>query len=220
MIKGIIFDLDGTLLNTISDIAQSMNAVLEDYGYPEFSEDEYMLKVGNGFRKLIERSLPENANYDLVIEALEKFFYYYDMYYMNASRPYDGIIPLLQELNKRNIKIAINTNKREDYAANLINTRFNEIELIGFKGQVENRPIKPDPTGAKELIEMMQLSFDEVLYVGDSRTDVLTGMNANLKVVGVTWGFRGFNELKEANATYIIDKPSELLELIDKINLK
>ena len=220
MIKGIIFDLDGTLLNTISDIAKSMNAVLEDYGYREFTEDEYMLKVGNGFRKLIERSLPKDSDEDLIIEALEKFFYYYNMYYMDASKPYDGIIPLLKELNKQDIKLAINTNKREDYAANLINTRFNEVELIGFKGQVEDRPIKPDPTGANELIELMNLDKSEVIYVGDSHTDVLTGTNAGLDVVGVSWGFRGYDELKDANATYIINEPDELLELINKINTK
>lgn len=214
MIKGLIFDLDGTLLNTISDLANSVNAVLEDYGFETFSDEEYKLKVGDGFKVLIEKALPLDKH-DLVDEALEKFLYYYDKNYSSLTKAYDGIDDLLHKLQNKGIKLAVNSNKRDDYTKSLINSNFKDINFVDIIGQTNGINKKPDPTAANIIIEKMGLDKSEVLYIGDSATDIKTASNAHLSSVGVDWGFRGYKELKSAGATYIVYKPLDILDLIN-----
>lgn len=217
MIKGIIFDLDGTLLDTISDIGDSVNQMLEDYGYPTFTYDEYKLKVGHGFKNLIERSLPSSADFDLKEEALAKFIYYYHRNYTNSSYPYPGIIETLHKLADRNIKLAINSNKADEYTNNLAKIRLSEIDFVAVLGQIEGIPKKPDPANALKIIKTMQLDPSEVVYIGDSATDIKTAKNAHLVSIGVAWGFRGEGELKEAGADHIAYRPSDIIDIINTI---
>lgn len=217
MIKGIIFDLDGTLLDTISDIGDSVNQMLEDYGYPTFTYDEYKLKVGHGFKNLIERSLPFNADFDLKEEALSKFIYYYHRNYTNSSYPYPGILETLHKLTDQKITLAINSNKADEYTKNLAKIRLGEINFIDVRGQIDNIPKKPDPANALKIIETMQLDPSEVVYIGDSATDIKTAENAHLISIGVAWGFRGESELKEAGADHIAYKPEDIIDIINNI---
>lgn len=216
MIKGLIFDLDGTLLNTIKDIGDSVNAMLEDYGFKTHSIDEYRLMVGNGFNDLIYKALPSNASENKQLEGLEKFLYYYNLNYMNSSLPYDGIVELLKELEKRGIKLGVNSNKREDYTVSLLEAYLKDIHFIKVVGQ-KDQPKKPDPLGARQIIEAMGVKEEEVLYVGDSKTDILTAKNANLRSIGVLWGFRDENELLSNGADYIAKEPLDILKIIEEL---
>ena len=214
MIKGIIFDLDGTLINTIVDIANSVNAVLEDYGYNTYTIEEVQKKVGHGFKQLLKDALPANASNELQVEAVEKFMYYYDKFYADNTHPYDGIVDMLRGLQERGIKIAINTNKHEEYARILVNELFKDINFVDIRGQLNTRPIKPDPYNANIIIEEMGLDKSEVIFTGDSATDIKTGNNLGVSTIGVTWGYREVDELKENGATYIVNHPSEILDIV------
>ena len=216
MIKGLIFDLDGTLLNTIKDIGDSVNAMLEDYGFKTHSIDEYRLMVGNGFNDLIYKALPSSASENKQLEGLEKFLYYYNLNYMNSSLPYDGIVELLKELEKRGIKLGVNSNKREDYTVSLLEAYLKDIHFIKVVGQ-KDQPKKPDPLGARQIIEAMGAKEEEVLYVGDSKTDMMTAKNANLRSIGVLWGFRDEKELLLNGADYIAKKPLDILKIIEEL---
>ncbi len=214
MIKGIIFDLDGTLINTIVDIANSVNAVLEDYGYDTYTIEDVQKKVGHGFKQLLKDALPANADNELLVEAVEKFMYYYDKFYADNTHPYDGIVEMLHELQNRGIKVAINTNKNETYARLLVNELFGDIKFVDIRGQLDNRSIKPDPYNGNIIIEEMGLKKSEVIFTGDSATDIKTGNNLGVSTIGVTWGYRDVSELKTNGATYIVNKPSEILDIV------
>ncbi len=215
-IKGIIFDLDGTLIDTIEDIGNSVNAVLEDYGYPTYTKDEYKLMVGHGFMNLIKRAMPEGLKEDQYEEGLLKFTYYYDKLYMDTTHPYEGIYDLLKELNRRGIKIAVNSNKQDDYTKKLIEHCFKGVDFVDVIGSRNNIPNKPDPTSALEIIDKMQLAKDEVIYIGDSETDIKTGKNANLKTIGVSWGFRSVEVLESVHADVIVNKPQDILAYLER----
>ena len=214
--KGIIFDLDGTLIDTLEDLADSVNEALERMGYPVWPAGAYRLKVGRGFRNLMENSVPEAVKEDDgVIDRMLGFFVEaYDRRYMDKSRPYEGIDGLLDELVNRGILLAVNSNKRTDYTEKLIDRLFHRIPFVGVFGERAGVPKKPDPAGALELCGRMGLKPEEVLYVGDSGTDVKTGRNAGMDTVGVGWGFRGFAELEENGAVYLAETVQDILELV------
>ena len=214
MIKGLIFDLDGTLLDTITDLGNSVNKALIDLNYPTHSIEDYKLKVGHGFRNLIEVSLPLNSDEATIDKCLERFVYHYDKSYTETTKSYEGIDELLKNLGAQGIKLAVNSNKREDYTRNLIALNFKDINFIDVIGQRDNMPKKPDPWAALKIAEEMGLSIDEVLYVGDSNTDMQTAKNAKMKSIGVDWGFRGSKELVETGASYIAYKASDILDII------
>lgn len=215
MIKGIIFDLDGTILDTLVDLGNSVNAVLEDYGYPTHNTEDYKKKVGNGVRKLLERSLPSNVKEDELDEALEKFSYYYDQYCLENSKPYPGIVELLKALEERGVLLAVNSNKIDRYTKDLVSKSFPTVPFVEVLGQRIAVPVKPNPAGALEIKEKMNLELDEILFVGDSEVDIQTARNAGMKVVVVPWGFRPKEELEKANPDYMIEKASDLLDLLD-----
>ena len=217
MIKGIIFDLDGTLLDTINDLGDSVNEALQDLNHPTHEIEAYKLKVGHGFRSLMVNSLPEGADDSEVDKCLASFLKHYDRLYMHKTAPYKGIEELLLNLEKRGIKLAVNSNKREDYTRNLIAHAFKDIEFVDVVGQRENQAKKPDPWGANYIIGKMGLTKDEVVYIGDSNTDIKTAINAGLSSIGVDWGFRGHKELEEAGADYIAYQAKDILDIIEKI---
>jgi phosphoglycolate phosphatase len=214
MLKGVIFDLDGTLLDTLRDLADSVNYVLGAHGYPQHSYEDYRQKIGRGFRNLLEVSFPEEHRGDLEIsEALEMFLKEYDQNYMNQTVPYDGISDLLALLGKKGIKVGVNSNKRTDYTNNLIHKIFPQIKFTGVFGERAGIPKKPHPQTALEIIAMMGLRPEETIYIGDSGTDIQTGKNAGMVTAGVLWGFRGLAELRENGADYIVRTPQEIIDL-------
>lgn len=214
--KGIIFDLDGTLINTLDDLADSVNEALEKMGYPVWPVDAYRLKVGRGFRNLMENSVPENVRNDnAVIDGMLKYFVEaYDRRYLEKSRPYEDIDQMLDTLVSENIQVAVNSNKRADYTEKLIVKFFHRIPFVGIFGERKGVPKKPDPASALELCGMMGLKPQEVLYIGDSATDVKTGKNAGMDTVGVAWGFRGYGELHENGADYIAQTAEDIVKIV------
>lgn len=213
MIKGIVFDLDGTLLNTISDLNNSINETFKLMKVKRVnSEDKTMSQVGHGIKNLIEQAF-KDANVDLD-KAYNTFLEVYSKKYLETTKPYDGIKEVIDKLIDLNIKVGVNSNKNDEYTKELIKKHFSNINLDYVLGKKENIKTKPDPEGCNLILNNMGLSKDEVLYIGDSPTDVLTGNNARLKTYSVTWGFRSEDKLKEVNPNNLIYKPNEILNLI------
>ena len=218
MKKGIIFDLDGTLLDTIEDLRDSVNDVMKIYGWKEHDTKACKQMVGNGFRKLITRALPEDKqkNELFIDEAVNQFSKAYQKRYLNKTIPYEGILKLLETLEEKGIKIAVNSNKRGDYTSALVNKYFSQFPWTAVYGERESEgiPKKPDPSAALEIADLMKLPKEEVLYIGDSKTDMQTGQNAGMDTIGVSWGFRGRKELEENHASYVVDHPEDILKFI------
>ncbi|MBC8589479.1 HAD family hydrolase [Paratissierella segnis] len=214
--KGIIFDLDGTLLNTIEDISDSVNEVLRVFNCPEHNYDDYKLKLGSGFKSLLENSFPEGTDEETILKGLDLFVKIYDKKFKNKTKPYEGISELLYELNKLGIKIGVNSNKRNDYTNELIKKFFEDISFVDIFGEREGIPKKPDPTTVLEISKHMELSLSEIVYIGDSKIDMMTATNAHIDSIGVLWGFRSLDELVKYNATYIVSEPKEILDIISK----
>lgn len=214
MKKAVIFDLDGTLLNTIDDLSDSVNFVLKKHKYPTFSIEEYKYKVGNGMRKLIERSLPETEQSEEKIEQiLAEFMAYYGEHKMDKTAPYDGIEQLLKTLKQKGIKTAVVTNKAHISAKPLIDSVFKNL-FDEVAGQKEGVPTKPDPTAVLAVMKELKVKADECLYLGDSGVDMQTARNADVFGIGVLWGFRKAEELKENGAKALIKEPQEVLEYL------
>lgn len=213
--KGIIFDLDGTLLNTIEDISDSMNEVLQAFNLNTYSYEEYKHKIGGGFRNLILNSFPEGTDENTISRALEMLLKIYSEKYINKTQPYDGINKLLNLLVERDMKLGVNSNKKDEYTKNLIYKFFDSIPFIDVYGQRENVQIKPDPTTALEIAENMNLKPEEILFIGDSNTDILTAKNAHMDSVGVLWGFRSREELSKHGAKYIVSDWKEILDIVE-----
>lgn len=215
MKKLVIFDLDGTLLNSIADLAQSTNFALKLNGFPEHEQDKYNFFVGNGVSKLFERALPEGSK---TLENIEKiraaFVAHYDKHNTDLSTPYCGINELLTTLHHKGIMIAVASNKYDSATKKLVQYYFGEIPFIAILGQREGINVKPDPTIVEDIISVAKVAKEDILYVGDSGVDMQTASNAGVVGVGVTWGFRPRTELEAFSPTHIIDSPNKLLELI------
>lgn len=214
MIKAVIFDLDGTTISTLEDIQNSLNIVLKNNNYPIKNLEEVRLAVGTGSRNLIRKSLPSDSTDETIDLILKEYVDTYSKNYLIKSQAYPGIKELLKELNSLNIKIAINTNKPDSISKDLINKIFPKINFIDIVGQKENQPRKPDPYATNQIIKKMKLNIDEVVYVGDSETDIQTAKNANIKSIGCLWGFRDLQTLKQAEADFIVSEPKEILQII------
>ncbi len=211
--KCIIFDLDGTLLNTLEDLADSFNYALEAYGYPIHPVEAYRYFIGNGARKAVERSLPETARIDITIEkVLATFKYWYDGHYHIKSKPYPGINELLASLRQLELKLAVLSNKPHDFTLNCVQHYFSDT-FDWVQGHMDEYPRKPDPASAKYILKKLGVSTDQTIFVGDTATDINTAKNSGLASVGVAWGFRGEQELTQAGADYIIKHPLDLLQI-------
>ena len=214
MIKAVLFDLDGTLLNTIEDLSDAVNYMLNQFGYKTFSVEEYKYKVGNGMPKLMERSLPEDKRTPQDIkEALDVFMPYYSEHKMDKTAAYEGIIDLLKSLKEKGIKTAIVTNKAHKAACDLAKEVFSGL-FDTVCGQKDGVPTKPDPASVYTTIQQLGVNAKECLFVGDSGVDMQTAKNSGIKAVGVLWGFRKADELVSNGADEIINTPSELLKFI------
>lgn len=216
MKKLVIFDLDGTLLNTIADLAAATNQALKHYGYPTHDVDAYRFFVGNGINKLFERALPETERTEEnILKIRSQFVPYYDAHNADLSRPYPGISELLLTLQQKGIMTAVASNKYQAATRKLIAHYFPEINFVEVLGQREGIPAKPDPSIVQDIIAKAGVKNEEVLYVGDSDVDMQTAHHAGVAAVGVAWGFRPRTELEELRPAYIIEKAEELLSLLD-----
>ena len=215
MKKLVIFDLDGTLLNTLDDLADSANYILRKYGHPEHPVDAFRYFVGRGIRKMIEQVLPEqNRSETYISQIVSDFMSYYEVHKEDKTTPYQGIIPLLKELQNRNILLAIASNKVQEAMQPLADHYFPEIKFAAILGSRPNIPIKPDPTIVHDILAMTGIRKDETLYVGDTAVDMQTACAAGVEKVGVLWGFRTLEELQNSGADHIIKYPEELLNYI------
>lgn len=205
--KAVIFDLDGTLLNTLGDLHAAVNYALKKNGMPERTIGDVRRFVGNGVAKLIYRSVPEGADPATV---LKDFRGYYGSHCRDLTAPYDGVCNLLTELEKRGIMTAVVSNKLESAVKVLCREYFGD-GFAAVVGDVDDRARKPSPDPVMKAVADMGISADETVYVGDSEVDVLTAHNCNMDCIAVTWGFRDKNTLFEAGAKVFADTPEELL---------
>ncbi len=214
MNKAIIFDLDGTLSNTIDTIAYFCNLTLEHFGFEPIETEKYKYLVGDGAKVLVERMLKTTgAPAEKFDEVFPFYVEAYDKDFMFLTRPYDGITQMLDTLKTKGIKTAVLTNKPHATACKIIEDLFGDRILL-CRGVKDDGVCKPAPDGVYEILETFGLDKDDVLYVGDSGTDMQTGKNAGLFTIGVSWGFRKRDELEENGADAIIDKPAELLNFV------
>lgn len=211
----IIFDLDGTLLNTIADLANSTNYALSQLGINAHPLESFNTFVGNGIRKLFERALPVTVRTPEMVEKVRSLFIpHYDIHNIDKTTIYPGITELLTTLQDRGIKIAVASNKYQKASEKLMKHYFPNIQFCGILGQREGIPVKPDACIVNEILKIAGVPAESVLYVGDSGVDMQTAKNGQVESVGVTWGFRPLTELLANGAQHIINKPEELVELI------
>lgn len=211
----LIFDLDGTLLKTIDDLANACNYALKTLGYPTHGMWVYPGMVGNGVSKLIERALPDDARSEKnVREALDVFKEYYDEHCCDDTVPYPGIPELIATLSERGINLAVTSNKYEAAVKKIIAHYFPDANFRAVLGHVDGMPRKPDPSIVFKALSEWPTPKADVLYIGDSGVDMETARRACVESVGVSWGFRPILELKEAYADHIISTPAQILDLI------
>lgn len=215
MKKLVIFDLDGTLLNTIADLAHSTNYALEKNGFPTHQLGEYNYFVGNGINKLFERALPEGEKTEENIAKIRRdFLTHYDVHNADNSRPYEGIPELLQALQEKGLQIAVASNKYQAATTKLVGYFFPNIHFTAVLGQREGVKTKPDPGIVAEIREKAQVDAADTLYIGDSNVDMQTAINSEVDACGVTWGFRPASELESFHPKYIAQKASEILDML------
>lgn len=214
--EAVIFDLDGTLLNTIDDLADSCNKTLSQLGMPARTIEEVRCFVGNGIARLIELAIPngkENPEFEKAVKLMKKN---YGDNWHNKTRPYDGIMELIRELKNRGIKIGINSNKPDPQVKELANLYFSDVvgndTAVGEKNGFKR---KPSPDLVNEILSIMNVSRENAVYVGDSEVDIATARNAGIKCISVTWGFRSRQLLEQHGAVFFASTPMEILDLID-----
>lgn len=211
--KLVIFDLDGTLINSLEDLALSVNTLLEHYQLPQHPIENYKYFVGNGVTNLIERALPKQFCEKEFIEMFrEEFKKHYFAHQFDHTKPYIGIIELLETLVQSNIKVAIASNKPHEATLMISKRLFPTIPFVSVLGQREGIPTKPDPTIILDILNQEKNNRSEVLYVGDSGVDIETAQRAQVESIGVLWGYRTKEELLANGCTNFIKTPSELIK--------
>lgn len=216
MKKLIIFDLDGTLINTIADLGACTNYALEKLGYPTHDIESYKFRVGNGINNLFRRALPEGEKTDEnVLRVRREFIPYYNAHNTDLSRPYPGMVELLEALQTEGILLAVASNKYQEATTKIIGELYPSIRFSAVLGQREGINIKPDPQIVFDILQATGVDKAGVLYVGDSGVDMQTGLNAGVETCGVTWGFRPRTELEPFHPQHIVDSVEELKKIIN-----
>ena len=214
--KACIFDLDGTLTNTLESMTYSVNLTLKEMGLSQITKDQCRMFVGNGARVLIEESLKVSGDHkDSRIEEVMKI--YGRIFYQNCTYHvtlYEGIPEMLKALKDRGIHLAVLSNKPDRQTVKVVKEIFGDNIFDYAQGQKDGIRRKPEPDGVWYLMEQMQVSKEECLYIGDSEVDAATGKNAGLKTIGVLWGFRDRKTLETAGADHLIERPEELLQFV------
>lgn len=220
MIKAVLFDLDGTLVNTLQDLAVATNHALTQFGYPTRPVENFRQYAGNGNAVMMERALPKEGRKPEIIEQVKQaFFDYYGQHPADYSTAYEGIVPLLRRLKKQGIHTAVVTNKASAMTNRVVPAVFGDTSLFdAVVGQTPDIPLKPQPHMAYVAMNEIGVNADECLFVGDSATDMMTAHSAGNVPVGVLWGFRDETELKNAGARFLVSQPQEIADLIHTIN--
>ena len=214
MYRTVIFDLDGTLLNSIGDLAAAANYVCRKNRWPEHTEEEIMGMVGHGIPNLVRQFSPADARSTLmVLNTTSQFNQYYGCHNMELTRPYEGMAELLQQLKAAGAQLAVCSNKADNFSRAIVEHYYPGVfELV--RGNLNGMPVKPDPTVVREIMRDLDASYLSAMMVGDSSVDIQTGHNAGIKACGITWGFRSRENLVEAAADAIADTPAELGKLL------
>lgn len=214
--KACIFDLDGTLTNTLESMTYSVNLTLKEMGLPKITKEQCRMFVGNGARVLMEKALEASgdANASRIEEGMEIYGRIFDQNCTYHVTPYDGIPEMLKALKEKKIHLAVLSNKPDRQTVKVVREIFGEEVFDYAQGQKEGIRRKPEPDGVWYLMEQMHVSKEECLYIGDSEVDAATGKNAGLKTIGVLWGFRDRETLETAGADHLIERPDELLQFV------
>lgn len=211
--KAVIFDMDGTILNTLEDLKNATNYSLRQFGMPERSLEEVRMFVGNGIRKLVERAVPSGTSEEKIAQVFNVFLEYYEIHSVDNTSPYPGILELVEKLKKSGIKTAVSTNKADVPAQELGREYFNGIfDLI--VGQQDGLKVKPAPDSVNKILSILDIQKKDAIYIGDSDVDVQTAKNSGLDFIGVSWGFRGREFLEKNGAKNIVDNANEILDLV------
>lgn len=211
MYKAVLFDLDGTLTDTLADIAAAMNRALQLHELPTWPVDAYRYLVGNGAKVLSERCVRERQ--ELSAAVRQTYQAYYETHNLVQSKPYEGVPEMLQALVERGIRLAVLSNKPDADTKAVVRHFFPQIPFAAVRGQVEGVPVKPDPAGAIALAAQLGLDPGEFLYLGDTAVDMQCARNAGMHPVGALWGFRTAEELRESGAEHLIARPGDLLNI-------
>ncbi len=213
-VKAVIFDMDGTVLNTLQDIANAVNHTLRLYGLGTHETYEFKNFVGDGTDMMLKRALPEALRTDEQVKKIKPdYVKFYNAHPADATVPYDGILELLKALKDKGIKLAVVSNKIDCMVGPIANKFFGDT-FDYVTGQKDGMPVKPDPAAVFEVMKTFSVTADECIFVGDSGVDAKTGANAGMFTVGVLWGFRDREELLQNGANVVISKPCELLKYI------
>ncbi|PRM87153.1 HAD family hydrolase [Aliarcobacter cryaerophilus] len=213
MKKTVIFDLDGTLLDSIEDIASSMNKVLESLQLPTHKIEDYKHFVGGGVDILVENALC-NQSKEIKDEVTKRFKVEYDGKLHSKTLPYDGIYELLDELKKLDINLAVLSNKPHEFTVSYVNHFFKNYNFKEIHGQKKDVPKKPDPKAAIDIVKCLDSSCENTYFIGDTKIDMQTAKSANMTAIGVLWGFRDEKELRDFGADFIVSNPLEILKII------
>ena len=213
MKKTVIFDLDGTLLDSIEDIASSMNKVLESLQLPTHKIEDYKYFVGGGVDILVENAL-NNQSKEIKDEVIKRFKIEYDGKLHSKTLPYDGIYDLLDELKKLDINLAVLSNKPHEFTVSYVNHFFKNYNFKEIHGQKKDVPKKPDPKAALDIVKCLDSSCENTYFIGDTKIDMQTAKSANMTAIGVLWGFRDEKELRDFGADFIVSNPLEILKII------
>lgn len=214
LIKLCVFDLDGTLVNSLADLADSTNYALKKHGFYTYPVEKYRYFVGDGVPMLIKRALAENASPETEAALLNDFNDYYSIHYADRTEAYDGNKELLQEISKRGIKCAVLSNKPDNFVKIIVKKIFPDFKFAWIQGKIEGFPKKPDPAALNNILQSLVIEPENTLYIGDSNIDIRTGRNAGTPTCGVLWGFRTRAELEKAGAGHIAAAPGDILKLL------
>lgn len=215
-LQAIIFDLDGTLLDTLADIGDSVNQMLAEYGFEGHTTDDYRRFIGNGIQMLVFRALPLAGRSDIMVDAcVQRAREIYWENWNRKTRPYDGIPELLNTLKTKGLPLAVLSNKPHDFTVRYVDAYFNRQDFETVMGQNDDFPVKPDPASALYIARQIKLPASAFLFVGDSAVDMQTAAAAGMHSVGVAWGFRGPKELEDNDCRTLVKHPLEILRLIE-----
>jgi len=212
--SAVIWDLDGTLTDTIQDLAEAANAALRIHGLPTHATDKYRKMVGNGVRALLKMAVGEGASNEIKYAIMADYARLYDEGCLNFTRPYPGVVDVINTLRGRGVIQLVVTNKPQAQAEKIVAALFPEESFSVIVGQRDGVPTKPDPFGTLSALRGVGVTPDRTLFVGDSDVDMITAGNAGIKGAGVCWGFRGRDELAAAGADYLVENAAELLEIV------
>lgn len=217
-IKGIVFDLDGTLLDTIEDLADAGNQALVNYQLPTQTVEVFRQSVGNGVFNLMRKVAPSDLSDEEITLLYQEMNKQYGLVYANKTKAYEGVYEMISDLNRRGYLLAVVSNKKDEFTKALVKMHFPDIPFVDVVGETTDMPRKPNPQVMEYIAGLMMLDKSELVMVGDSEVDVETAVNSGCLSISVDWGFRPVSVLKETWTDYIVSMPSELVLIMDEVN--